>query len=80
MIKFKTFEDSAPFLLVLMKSVQDNTSSLHPRFFGTQIPYWVNVPWMHPALRNKKQSVKIKPLNSHRPFRAWNKYQGALLP
>ena len=27
MKKFKNFEDSAPFLLVLMKSVQENTSS-----------------------------------------------------
>ena len=80
MKKFKNFEDSAPFLLVLMKSVQDNTSSLHPRFLGTQIPQWVNVPSKHPALRTKKQSAKIKPLTSHRPYRTLNKNQGALLP
>ena len=30
MKKCKMFKDSAPFLLVLMKSVQDNTSSYHP--------------------------------------------------
>ena len=30
---------------------------------GTQIPHWVNVPWKYPALRTKKLSVKIKPMN-----------------
>ena len=39
----------------------------------TQIPHWVNVPSKHPALRTKKQSAKIKPLNSHRPYRTWTK-------
>ena len=77
---FSNFEDSAPFLLVIKQSIQANTSSYHPRFLGTQIPHWVNVPWKHPALRNKKQNVKIKPLKSHRPYRTWNKNQGALLP
>ena len=32
MKKFKKFEDSAPFLFVLKKSVQDNTFSYHPSF------------------------------------------------
>ena len=32
MNKFKKFEDSAPFLLVLKKSVQDNSFSYHTSF------------------------------------------------
>ena len=80
MKKFKNFEDSAPFLLVLKKCVQDNTFSYHPRFLGTQIPHWVNVPWKHPALRIKKQSAKIKTLKSHRPYRTWKINQSALFP
>ena len=32
MKKFKNFEDSASFLLVLKKSVQDNTFSYHTSF------------------------------------------------
>ena len=80
MRKFKNFEDSAPFLLVLKKSVHDNTSSKHPSFLGNQIPHWVNVPCKYPALRTKKQSAKLKPLKSHRPYRTWVKNQGALLP
>ena len=80
MKKFKNFEDSAPFLLVLKKNVQDNTSRKHPRFLGTQIPHWVNVPWKHPALRNKKQNVKIKPLKSRLPYGRWNRNQGASVP
>ena len=32
MKNFKNFEDPAPFLMVLKKSVQDNTYSKHPRF------------------------------------------------
>ena len=46
---------------------------------GTQIPKWVNVPWKYPALRNKKQSAKINPMKSHRPYRTWVKNQVALL-
>ena len=80
MKKFKNFEDTAPFLLVIKKSVQDNTFSYHTSFLWKQMPHWVNVPWKHPALRTKKQSVKIKPLKSHRPYRTCNKNQGALLP
>ena len=47
---------------------------------GTQIPHWVNVPWMHPAVRTKKQCAKIKTLKSHRPYRMRKKNQSALLP
>ena len=35
----------------------------------TLIPHCVNVPWKYPALRTKKQSVKINPMNSSRPYR-----------
>ena len=80
MKKFKNFEDSAPFLLVLKKSVQDNSSAIIRVTFGNQIPHWVNEPWKHPALRRKKQCAKIKTLKSHRPYRMWKKNQSALLP
>ena len=61
MKKFKNFEDSAPFIMVLKKSVQDNTFSYHTSFLWNQIPPWVNEPWKHPALRSKKYSVKKSP-------------------
>ena len=46
---------------------------------GTLIPHWVYGPGKDPALRTKKQNVRIKPLKSHRPYGRWNKNQGALV-
>ena len=34
---------------------------------GTLIPPWVYGPGKDPALRTKKESVRIKPLKSHPP-------------
>ena len=38
MKKFKNYKDSAPFLLVLKKSVQDNTYSYHTSFLWEPDP------------------------------------------
>ena len=35
---------------------------------GTASPHRVSGPGKDPALRTKKQSVRIKPLGSHRPY------------
>ena len=40
---------------------------------GTPIPHWLYGPRKDPALRNKKQNVRIKPLRSHRPYGRWNR-------
>ena len=47
---------------------------------GTPIPHWVYGPGKNPALSTKKQSVRIKPLRSHKPYRRRNRNQGALVP
>ena len=36
--------------------------------YGTLIPHWVYGHEKDPALRTKKQSVRRKPLKSHRPY------------
>ena len=76
--RFSNFEESAPFLLVIKRRIQENISS-YPQTLGTQIPHWVHGPGKDPALRTKKHSVKIKPLKSLRPHGSWNKNQSALV-
>ena len=78
---FRIFEDSAPFSLVIKQRVQDNTSSeqkpFHwgPRFhIGCRGLGWIQ------TLRTKKQSVRLKPLKSRRPYGRWNRNQGAFVP
>ena len=44
---------------------------------GTPIPHWVYGPQKYPARRTKKQSVRIKPLRTHRPYGMWNRNLGA---
>ena len=78
MKRFRIFEDSAPFSLVIKQRIQENISSYH-QTLGTQIPHWVYGPEKDPALRTMKHSVKIKPLKSLRPHGSWNKNQGALV-
>ena len=47
---------------------------------GSLIPNWVCGLEKDPALRKKKQSVMIKPFESHWPNGRWNRNQGALVP
>ena len=44
------------------------------------IPHCVYGHGKYPALRTKKQSVRIKPLKSQRPYERWNRNQDALVP
>ena len=46
---------------------------------GTPIPHWLYGPGKDPTLRTKKQSVRRKPLRSHRPYGMWNRNQGSLV-
>ena len=46
---------------------------------GTPIPHWVYGPGKKTLLRVKKQSVRIKPFKSHRPYGMWKRKQGALV-
>ena len=46
---------------------------------GTLIPHWVYGPGKKTLLRVKKQSVRIKPFKSHRPYGMWKRKQGALV-
>ena len=46
---------------------------------GTPILHWVYGPGKVPAFSAKKQSVRIKAFNLHRPYGMWNKNQGALV-
>ena len=47
---------------------------------ATLIPQWVYGPGKVPALRNKEQNVRRKPLRSHRPYGMWIRNQGAIEP
>ena len=47
---------------------------------GALIPHWMYGPGKDPALRAKKQNVRIKPLKSHQPYGRWNKNRGAFVP
>ena len=47
---------------------------------GTPIPRWVYWPRNDTILRAKKQSVRIKPFKSQRPYGRWNRNRSALLP
>ena len=59
--RFRIFEDSAPFSLLIKQSVQENTSSeQQPFHWGPDSTLGVGA-WEDPALRAKKQSVRGKP-------------------
>ena len=47
---------------------------------GTLLPRWVYGLGKYPALRTKEESVRIKPLISHRPYGRRNRNQGTLGP
>ena len=47
---------------------------------GNTIPHWVYGAGKFPALRTKKQSVRINPLRSHRLYGRQNRNQSALVP
>ena len=56
MKRFRFFEESAPFSLVIKQSVQENTSSEQQPFHGAP-PFHIGVgAWGGPALTTKKQS------------------------
>ena len=68
MNKFNYFDYSA-----LFNGIKEERPGKHLQLtsafsIGTQIPHWVNVPWKYLALRTKKQSVKINPMKSRRPY------------
>ena len=61
MKRFRIFEHSAPFSLVIKQSVQENTSSeQQPFHWGPDSTLAVGAG-EDPALRTKKQSVRGKP-------------------
>ena len=63
MKRFRIFEDSAPFSLVIKQIVQENTSSEQQPFTGEPVSTLGVGSWGGSALRTKKQSVRGKPLN-----------------
>ena len=80
MKRFRIFEDSAPFSLVITQSVQENTSANSSLFTGDPDSTLGVGAGEDPALRSKKQSVRGKPLKSRRPYGRWNRNQGASVP
>ena len=77
--RFRNFEDSAPFLLVIHQSFQENTSNLHQVFIGHTISQWMYGPGRHRTLRANNQRGRIKPLKCHQTYGRWNRDQGALV-
>ena len=82
MKRFRIFEDSAPFSLVIKQSVQEITSSeQEPFYWGPRFHIGCKgLVLEDPALRTKKQSVRGKPFKSRRHFGRWNRNQGAFVP
>ena len=69
MKRFRIFEDSAPFSLVIKQSVQENTSSeQQPFHWGPRFHIGCRGLGRIQTLRPKKQSVRGKPLKSRWPY------------
>ena len=76
----RIFEDSAPFLLVIKQSVQENTFSEHQPFhWGPRFHYGCMGLRRFQHLEQRKKSVRRKTFKSHRPYGRWNRNQGALV-
>ena len=64
MKRFRIFEDSAPFLLFIEKSVQEKTQANISLLTGDPISHWVYGPGKDPALRTKKCEDKALEVTS----------------
>ena len=79
MKRFRIFEDSAPFSLVISRASRETHAANSSLFTGDPDCAFGIGAWGNPALRTKRQSVRGKPLKSRRPYGRWNRNQGALV-